>query len=222
MEFIGYMRPRICFQFPIWLQYIYRGVTWREEGSSKVIYLTFDDSCVPDVTPDLLELLRVWGVHATFFCVGDNIRKYPELCLQILREGHTIGNHTFHHVAGLGCPLRDYLREVEATDMLIEEMYRRCDRERPVKLFRPPYGRMTFRQKRMLGKTHKIVLWDVLTHDYNRDYTPEDIMKAIRRYSRSGSIVVFHDSVKSKENLFAVLPEAFEWWRENGYELRVL
>ncbi len=222
MEFIGYMRPRICFQFPNWLQRFYRGVTWREEASSKVIYLTFDDSCVPAVTPELLSLLGAWGVHATFFCVGDNIRKYPDICLRILREGHTIGNHTFHHVAGLGCSLEDYLREVEETDSLIEEMYRRSDRERSVKLFRPPYGRMTLQQKRSIRKTHKIVLWDILTHDYNRDYTPKEIMEAIRRFTRCGSIVVFHDSIKSKENLFAVLPEAFEWWRSNGYELKVL
>ncbi len=215
------MRPRICFQFPTWFQHLYRGVTWRQKESSKVIYLTFDDSCTPQVTPQLLALLREWGIHATFFCVGDNIRNYPELCQQIVQEGHTVGNHTFHHVAGLRTSLKNYLKEVEQTDQLIDAIYLQCGKQRERKLFRPPYGKMTLFQRLTLAQTHTIVLWDILTHDYNKDYTPTQIMQAIQRYTRPGSIIVFHDSIKSRENLFAVLPQALAWWQSNGYQLRI-
>lgn len=216
------MRFRICYQFPMWLQRLYGGVTWRIKESSKVIYLTFDDSCIPEVTPDLLSLLREWGARATFFCVGDNIRKYPYLFKQIVEEGHSVGNHTYHHIAGLRSTRHTYQREIEETDRLIDSLLDELGKVRTVKLFRPPYGRMRLSQRIQAGKTHKIVLWDLLTHDYNKKYTPEQIMYAIEHYSRDGSIVVFHDSLKSKDNVLSVLPQALQWWHQNGYEVRAL
>lgn len=216
------MRLRICYQFPTWLQRLYRGVTWRMKESSKVIYLTFDDSCIPEVTPEILSLLRRWGAKATFFCVGDNIRKYPELCRQIANDGHSIGNHTYHHVAGLRCPTDVYMQETKRTDELIDQILEDCGKERSVRLFRPPYGRMRFSQRRGIGRTHKIVLWDILTHDYNKKYTPKEILYAIENYSRPGSVVVFHDSLKSKENMLQVLPNALRWWHDNGYEVKAM
>lgn len=206
----------LLYQFPGWLQRLYRGVVWRKNTSSKVIYLTFDDGCIPEVTPRVLDLLREAGAKATFFYVGDNIRRHPELFARIVAEGHAVGNHTTRHLAGLQTPTDAYLADVEATDRLLDRV---AGTER-VRLFRPPYGRMRPAQKRALLRTHTIVLWDVLTHDYSPRYTPERIMQVIRRYSRPGSVVVFHDSLKAADNMLAVLPEALRFWKEQGYEVR--
>ncbi len=204
---------RLLYQFPTWMQRLYKGVLWQKpDKSSKVIYLTFDDGCIPEITPQVLEILDKYGVKATFFVVGDNIRKYPDIFKQVVKAGHSVGNHTFHHVKGTHLSLDKYLQEVATCDMLLPER----------RLFRPPYGKMSFTQKRALAQTHTIVLWDLLTHDYNPRYTPEKIMRVICRYSRNGSIVVFHDSLKAQKNMLTVLPQAIEFWLSEGYELRKL
>ncbi len=208
---------RLFYQFPTWMQRLYTGVLWqRPDTSSKVIYLTFDDGCIPEVTPQVLSILERYGAKATFFMVGDNIRKYPEVFEQVRAAGHTIGNHTYHHVKGRKMTTEAYLTEVRICDELL--------RNHGVKprLLRPPYGKMSFAQKRVLTQTHTVVLWDLLTHDYNPRFTPERIMRAIQRYSRNGSIVVFHDSLKAQQNMLAVLPQAIEFWLQEGYELRAL
>ncbi len=211
---------RLFYQFPTWIQRLYRGVVWsRPDPSSKVIYLTFDDGPVPEVTSRVLEILESYGVKATFFMVGDNIRKYPDIFEQVKAAGHSIGNHTYHHVKGSQLTTEIYLKEVRVCDELLEQHGIHTSNPR---LFRPPYGKMTFAQKRILTNNHTLVLWDLLTHDYNPRFTPERIMKAIRCYSRNGSIVVFHDSLKAKQNMLAVLPQAIEFWLKEGYELREL
>ncbi len=208
---------RLLYQFPTWMQRLYTGVLWQQpDPSSKVIYLTFDDGCIPEVTPQVLAILERYHVKATFFMVGDNIRKYPALFEQVRAAGHSIGNHTYHHVKGRKLTTEAYLKEVRVCDELLAQ------HGVPPRLLRPPYGKMTFAQKRALRQTHTIVLWDLLTHDYNPRFTTERIMRAIRRYSRNGSIVVFHDSIKSKTNMLATLPQAIEWWLQEGYELRAL
>ncbi len=199
------------------MQRLYRGVLWQKpDSSSKVIYLTFDDGCVPEITPKVLDILEHYGVRATFFMVGDNIRKHPEVFEQVRVAGHTIGNHTYHHVKGRKLTLEAYLKEVRICDELLKR------KGVEPRLVRPPYGKMTFAQKRALCKTHTVVLWDLLTHDYNPRFTPERIMRAIRRYSRNGSIVVFHDSLKAEQNMLTVLPQALAYWQAEGYELRTL
>ncbi len=199
------------------MQRLYTGVLWQKPNpSSKVIYLTFDDGCIPEVTPQVLAILERYGMKATFFMVGDNIRKYPALFEQVRAAGHSIGNHTYHHVKGRKLTTEAYLKEVRICD----ELLRKHGVE--PRLVRPPYGKMSFAQKSELQKMHTIVLWDLLTHDYNPRFTPERIMRAIRRYSRNGSIVVFHDSLKAEKNMLAVLPKAIEFWLQEGYELRAL
>ncbi len=213
---------RILFQFPNAIQRLYKGVVWRikpdRKTDKKVIYLTFDDGCIPEVTPQVLNILKKYDVKATFFCVGDNIRKYPEIYRRILSEGHQTGNHTYHHIAGLQTSTADYLKDVAMTDSIMEEASQIPSRH----LFRPPYGRMRYSQKKALLKTHKIVLWDLLTHDYNKRYSPEKIMRVIKRYSRNGSIVVFHDSLKACEQMLPTLPKAIEFWQNEGYQLSVI
>ncbi len=199
------------------MQRLYTGVLWRKpDPSSKVIYLTFDDGCIPEVTTQVLAILEHYDVKATFFMVGDNIRKHPAIFKQVQAAGHAIGNHTFHHVKGRKMTNEVYLKEVRLGDKILEQ-----HGVKP-RLLRPPYGKMKLSQKRILQETHTIVLWDLLTHDYNPRFTPEHIMRAIRRYSRNGSIVIFHDSLKAQKNMLAVLPQAIEFWLQEGYELRTL
>jgi len=206
----------------MWLRLLYVRATWRREGAvcgTPAVYLTFDDGPVPEITPKILDILRKKQVVATFFVVGDNVRKYPTLLQQIVAEGHHVGNHTFHHLPGMKTSLAEYLHDVSACDELLGHYLG----EAPRHLMRPPYGRIRMSQYRELRNTgYEIVLWDVLTHDYNRKYSSDKLLTIIKKYTRPGSIVVFHDSVKSGERMLAALPKAIDWWQENGYELKTL
>jgi peptidoglycan/xylan/chitin deacetylase (PgdA/CDA1 family) len=186
-------------------------LTWRRNPLSKVIYLTFDDGPVPEVTPLVLDILDKNNVKATFFCVGENVKKYPEIYANLLQRGHKTGNHTFNHLKGIGFSKNEYSENVRLAAECIDS-----------KLFRPPYGRITLGQRRLLRKQFEIVMWDLLTRDYNRNLSAEQILKNIKSNTRNGSIVVFHDSIKAKNNVLSVLPLAIEWWRSEGYEFGVL
>lgn len=176
----------------------------------KAVYLTFDDGPIPEVTPKVLAILDRYGVKATFFMVGENIDKHPDVFEQVIKAGHAIGNHTYNHVKGWKYSTADYIANVQKFP-------------KETKLFRPPYGR-TWLWQRMAVKRlgYEIYLWDVLTRDYNPRRTPEAMLKQIQRQTRSGSIINFHDSIKSNERMLAVLPLAIEWLLANGYELKTL
>lgn len=207
----------LLYQIPTCLQRLYKGAVWRVDSPS--VFLTFDDGPIPEMTPQILAILKEKGVRATFFVVGDNVRKYPELLEQIRREGHQVGNHTFHHLPGLKTSLAEYMKDVSACDELLKQ----DDKAQPSHLFRPPYGRMRASQKRELKNLgYEIVLWDVLTHDYNARYGAEKLLEIVKKYTRPGSIVVFHDSKKSGERMLEALPQAIDWWKQQGYELKTL
>jgi len=198
-------------QFPAILRPFMGKLTWRKNPSEKVIYLTFDDGPVPEVTPLVLDLLDKYNLKATFFCVGENVQKNPETYSEVIRRGHKIGNHTFTHLKGSSASIFEYVENVKKAAEIIDS-----------KLFRPPYGRITYRQRKALRVDYEIIMWDLITHDYNRKFTPETIMENVKRYSRNGSIVVFHDSIKAKDNMMTVLPLAIEYWKSEGYEFGVL
>lgn len=200
------------------MQQLYRGVTWRQViPDRRVAYLTFDDGAIPEVTPAILDVLKRYNVKATFFVVGENIQKYAHIYARVVEEGHRVGNHTYHHVKGSKCSLEEYMREVEACEEAIN------GQQSAVRLFRPPYGKMKPSQKRaILERGYKIVLWDVLTHDYNPHYSPEKMLRIVQRYTRNGSIINFHDSVKSGERTIEVLPKVIEWLQANGYTIATL
>ena len=200
------------------MQQLYRGVTWRQVmPDRRVVYLTFDDGAIPEVTPAILDVLKRYNVKATFFVVGENIQKYAHIYARVVEEGHRVGNHTYHHVKGSKCSLEEYMREVEACEEAIN------GQQSAVRLFRPPYGKMKPSQKRaILERGYKIVLWDVLTHDYNPHYSPEKMLRIVQRYTRDGSIINFHDSVKSGERTIEVLPKVIEWLQANGYTIATL
>lgn len=189
----------------------YRDCIWRRKSKDKVIYLTFDDGPVPEVTPLVLDLLDEYNWKATFFCVGENVQKYPELYQEILKRGHRTGNHTFNHLKGFSTGTEEYVSNVNKASEYIDS-----------NLLRPPYGKIRFRQKRNLRNKYDIIMWDLLTRDYNKSLTPEVIMNKIRRLSRKGSIVLFHDSIKARNNMLAVLPRAIEFWNEQGYKSGLL
>ena len=198
-------------QFPDVLRPLMGKLTWRRNLSSKVIYLTFDDGPVPEVTPLVLDILDQNKLKATFFCVGENVQKYPEIYADILQRGHKTGNHTFNHLKGFSFSKDEYVENVKLATEYIDS-----------KLFRPPYGRITFGQRRMLRKEYEIIMWDLITRDYNRNLSTGQILSNIKSYTRNGSIVVFHDSIKAKNNVLSVLPLAIKWWKSEGYEFGVL
>lgn len=219
---IAILMTGLLYQFPTWMQRLYRGVTWRRVTPDKCVYLTFDDGPIPEVTPAILDVLAKYGVKATFFVVGENIIKYPHIYARVLAEGHRVGNHTYHHVKGFKCSLDEYLREVNACEQVIQQTDQAVGQGGPL-LFRPPYGKMKSSQKRaIIERGYEIILWDVLTHDYNPRYTPEKMMAVVKRYTRNGSIINFHDSVKSGLRTIEVLPQVIEWLQAEGYSIELL
>ena len=198
-------------QFPDLLRPFLGKLIWRKSSSSKVIYVTFDDGPVPEVTPLVLDMLDKYNVKATFFCVGENVQKYPELYDELLKRGHKTGNHTFNHIKGSSFATDEYVANIEKASEYIDS-----------NLFRPPYGRIKRSQRKKLQSQYDIIMWDLVTHDYNQKLTEESIFRNVKRYSRNGSIVVFHDSIKAKNNMLSVLPLAIEYWNSHGYSFGVL
>jgi peptidoglycan/xylan/chitin deacetylase (PgdA/CDA1 family) len=178
----------------------------------KKVYLTFDDGPIPDVTEWVLDFLKSQNIKATFFCVGDNIIKHPEIYNRILSEGHIAGNHTFNHLKGFYTSNETYFENVNKCNEVINGS----------QLFRPPYGQLKFSQLRKLSKKYKIIFWDVLSYDYSNLVSPEKCLKNVVQYSRPGSIIVFHDSIKAKNNLMYALPRAVEQLKENNYRFELL
>lgn len=182
-----------------------------ERKEEKSVYLTFDDGPIPEVTPRLLDLLDEYGIKATFFMVGDNIRKYPEVYREVVSRGHAIGNHTMHHLVGLK----------EDTDFYVSDVKEAAGYMRS-KLFRPPHGWLKRSQKKILEKDYKIVMYDLVTRDYSKWLTADDVVRNVKRYSRPGSIIVFHDSLKSLPRLFDALPRSLDWLIEQGYKFDII
>lgn len=189
----------------------------------KAVYLTFDDGPIPEVTPKVLEILDKYGVKATFFMVGENIDKHPEVFEQVVKAGHAIGNHTYNHMKGWRVSTATYLDNVRQWEEAVERNYPNDYPALVLNRFRPPYGRTWVWQRKAVKKTgYEIYLWDVLTRDYNPCRTPEAMLKQIKRETRPGSIINFHDSIKSNERMLEVLPQAIEWLLENKYEIKTL
>lgn len=182
-----------------------------EEKGRKRIYLTFDDGPIPEVTPRLLDLLDDQKIKATFFMVGDNVRKYPHLYREVVARGHRVGNHTMHHLQGLKTKTERFVDDIDEAARYIES-----------DLFRPPHGWMSRRQRCEVGNRYRIVMYDLVTRDYSKRLNAQAVFDNVKRYCRPGSIIVFHDSLKSESKLFEALPRSIEWLREQGYEFALL
>jgi len=190
---------------------LYQGSHWRFNTDQKAVYLTFDDGPIPEITPWVLDLLDKYKIKATFFCVGDNVRKYPEIYQMVKERGHKIGNHTFHHLQGIKTPTRSYLEDVNEAKSRIDST-----------LFRPPHGHMRLPQFYALRKRYKIIMWDVVTRDYSCLMTADQVFEVVKKYTRNGSIIVFHDSIKAGDRMKESLPRSIEWLIEQGYNFRLI
>ena len=192
------------------LRWLYPSALWRMNPNERAVYLTFDDGPIPNITPWVLDLLDKYGIKATFFLVGDNVRKHPKEFQMILDRGHRVGNHTFNHIQGFKYLSYNYLANTNKADELIKS-----------DLFRPPHGWMRWEQYYVLKHRYKIVMWDLVTRDYSNKLNGPQVFNIVKKYVRNGSIITFHDSIKSEQNLKYALPRSIEWLKEQGYEFKV-
>jgi len=184
----------------------------------KKVYLTFDDGPTPKITPWVLNQLKEFNAKATFFCIGDNIQKHPEIFQSVLQNGHIIGNHTFNHLNGWKTKTLDYIKNVQCCKESIQQLT--TDNQQ---LFRPPYGKIRKSQANMLRKEgYKIIMWDVLSGDFDTSISPEKCIQNVVRHTQPGSIIVFHDSVKSYKNLEFTLPKYLTFLKQNNYVCEVI
>ena len=194
-------------QPPIPYRMLFPETVWRIPMKHKAVFLTFDDGPIPEVTPWVLDLLDHYGIKATFFCVGDNVRKHPETFRMVVERGHSVGNHTMHHLQGAKVTTARYVADIMEAHALIDSP-----------LFTPPHGLIRWKQAAAIKDNMRIIMYDLVTRDYSKKLTGEQVLDNVRRYVRNGSIIVFHDSLKSESNLRYALPRAIEWLKENGYQ----
>lgn len=199
-------------QPPLLFRLLFPEAIWRiKKRREKVVFLTFDDGPIPEVTPWVLDTLDRYGIKATFFMVGDNVARNPELYEEVKRRGHSVGNHTMHHLQGMKVTTYRYMHDISEANDLIKSV-----------LFRPPHGFLRWKQLRAIKDHYNIVMYDLVTRDYSKKLTPEKVMNNVKRYARNGSIIVFHDSLKAEKNMKEVLPRAIEWLMARGYKFEQL
>ena len=196
---------------PQLLRALYKGSLWRMDKKEPTIYLTFDDGPIPELTEWVLDVLKDYQIKATFFCVGDNIVKNPSIFQRIQFEGHQVGNHTFNHMKGWKVKNTMYVENTE-----------RCQELTKTNLFRPPYGRIKKSQYKILAKNYKVVFWDVLSYDYDRLTSSKKCLDNSIKYTRNGSIIVFHDNIKAQKNLKFALPQYIEHFLKLNYKFATL
>ena len=193
-------------------RWLFPGAVWRKPvKGKKTIYLTFDDGPIPGITPWVLDLLDKYNIKATFFCVGDNVRKHPDIYQMVLDRGHRVGNHTFNHIQGIRTFSKRYLKNSRLASEYIDS-----------DLFRPPHGHMRIPQFWILRRYYKIVMWDVVTRDYSKLRTSDQVFDNVKKYTRDGSVIVFHDSLKAETNMKEALPRSIDWLLAQGYTFSLL
>jgi peptidoglycan-N-acetylglucosamine deacetylase len=200
--FIKFFLPEIISRIP---QPLIRG----EGDGKKTVYLTFDDGPIPETTPYILNTLKKYNLKATFFCVGENVKKHPYIYDTIIKEGHFVGNHTFNHLNGWKTPLNNYVENVQ-----------QCSDYVSSNLFRPPYGKMSVGQYNALKKKFKLIFWDVLTPDFDADISAQKCLDIVKKKIRPGSILVFHDNLKAKNKLTKLLPGVLDFLLREKYDVQ--
>ncbi|WP_276358851.1 polysaccharide deacetylase family protein [Daejeonella sp. H1SJ63] len=199
---------------PFWLQWFYPKLTWHKNRRQKFIYLTFDDGPIPVVTPFVLNTLKKFNAKATFFCIGDNVRKHPDIFSLLEAEGHTVGNHTYNHLKGWKTDNKEYLKNFEE-----------CAELTGSRLFRPPYGRIKKSQIKIIKALYpatEIIMWDVLSGDWDQNISPEKCIQNVLKNAKNGSIIVFHDSEKAYGRLEHTLPVVLTVLNEQGFGFKTL
>lgn len=196
-------------QPPLLYRVLFPEAMWRiKRKKQRTVYLTFDDGPIPEVTPWVLDTLDKYGIKATFFMVGDNARRHPWLVDEIKRRGHSYGNHTMHHLQGMKVSTMRYMRDITEANSYIDSP-----------LFRPPHGLMRWSQAKAIKARYNIVMYDLVTRDYSKKLNGYDVLANVKHFTRNGSIIVFHDSLRAEYNLKYALPLAIEWLKSEGYEM---
>ncbi len=199
-------------QTPFWLPLLYPSMIWKNNSANKNIVLTFDDGPHPIITKEVLQILNEYKVKAHFFCVGNNVVKYPEMFQEILANGHQVGNHTFHHVNGWKTETQKYVADFMETEQVFSSQF-----------FRPPYGKISFQQINQLKSKTKMVMWSRLSGDFDKNISKEKCLEnCIRKPLRSNEIIVFHDSEKAYSNMIFALPKFIEHALEKGFSFELL
>tara|TARA_R110002049_G_scaffold2365_6_gene17354 strand:- start:49813 stop:50472 length:660 start_codon:yes stop_codon:yes gene_type:complete len=207
---------------PIVAKKMFPNYVWDIPSTEKTIYLTFDDGPTPEITNWTLNTLKSFDAKAAFFCIGNNIRKHPKIFQGILKDGHAIGNHTQNHVKGWKTKIEDYVEEVSRAQKIIDNQIQNSG-FRIQNLFRPPYGQMTPKQgKKLMALDYKIVMWDILSFDWDKTVSPETCLNNVISKAKSGSIIVFHDSIKASKNMQYALPKVLDYFSEKGFEFKTL
>ena len=196
---------------PKYLQEAFPSIEWRYKTTDKVLYLTFDDGPTQESTHTILEILQRYDAKATFFCVGDNIKKFPTIHKSILDEGHKVGSHTYNHLSGWTTTNQNYYSNIHKAAKLVDSP-----------LFRPPYGRITPNQSKQLSKDYRIVMWDVLSGDFDRSISAKKCVLNVTTNAKPGSVVVFHDSEKTSKLVAKVLPQVLEYFMARDYQFKAI
>ncbi|NMH87523.1 polysaccharide deacetylase family protein [Flavivirga algicola] len=214
---------------PLAVKKVFPNYIWDLPSTDKIIYLTFDDGPTPKITNWVLDTLKEYNAKATFFCIGNNIKKYPEIFQNILDNGHSIGNHTQNHVKGWKTKTKDYLKNIEEAqrtinDEISNKISETGNRQSTiVNLFRPPYGQITPKQgKKLTALNYKIIMWDILSFDWGKNVSQETCLDNVIEKTTSGSIIVFHDSVKASRNMQYALPKVLEFFSKKGYTFKAI
>ncbi|NTW31526.1 MAG: polysaccharide deacetylase family protein [Bacteroidetes bacterium] len=184
----------------------HKTMVWEMSSSEKTIYLTFDDGPEPSVTPEILEILYGYNAKATFFCVGNNAKNNPDIFEMLVKSGHSVGNHTYNHLNGWNTETEKYLEDVEKCNKIVKS-----------NLFRPPYGKLKLSQLRKLKNNYSIIMWSLICGDFDKNVSKEKCLEILLKNTRSGSIVVLHDSLKAKEKVLYALPIFLEHFTKLGY-----
>ncbi len=196
---------------PWWLRALYPSFIWNINTNEKVLYLTFDDGPHETATPFVLDELKKYDAKATFFCIGNNVVQHRSIYERILAEGHAVGNHTFNHLNGWKTKDEEYINDIDKAAKEIDST-----------LFRPPYGRITRFQSSIVNRQSSIIMWDVLSGDFDTDLQPQRCLANVLYHSKKGSIIVFHDSSKAWERMSYCLPRLLEHFTEEGYQFKAL
>ncbi|VXB17505.1 Polysaccharide deacetylase family protein [Flavobacterium sp. 9AF] len=205
---------------PFFIKWLFPKYVWSAKDQNKTIYLTFDDGPIPEVTEWILDILKKEKIKATFFCIGENIEKHPNIFERVIDEGHTIGNHTFNHLNGWKTTSEAYIENFNACHSTIQKY---TSNYKGPKLFRPPYGKITKTQaNRIMQQGYKIIMWDVLSYDFNPKMSPEKCLTNVVKNITCGSIIVFHDSLKAEKNIKFALPKAISLLKEKGFQFETI
>lgn len=203
---------------PFVVKKMFPDYVWEISTNQKELYLTFDDGPTPEITHWVLDCLKHYQAKATFFCIGENVKKHPELFQSLLDHGHSIGNHTNNHIKGWKTKTKEYLENVRVAQETINNHLLQSSNNN---LFRPPYGQISLKQgKKLMGNGYKVVMWDVLSFDWDKSVSNQECFNYVTSKSKNGSIIVFHDSVKASNNMKYTLPKVLEYYTEKGFAFK--